>query len=582
MIHRISSSLRTFKELSFRPGLNIVVAEKSDGATDRQTRNSSGKSSLIEIIHFLLGSNCDNESIFRRETLNEHNFSMSFDLGGFRITSMRSGENKSRVIVDGSNHNWPVQPKISRDGETSLSNDIEWRTILGTEMFGLPPDTETYGPTFRAMIAYFVRRESSGGFQDVEVQSRKQQGWDQQVNLSYLLGLDWSIAHAVQKVRLQEKALATLKREAKSGMLGSLVGKSGELRSRLTVAERAVKKLAKELSGFRVLPEYETLEKEASVVAIKISELSTENYLDQTRIESVRQQLTDEKTPSIPDLERMYAEVEVVFPSLVQKQLADVQRFHEAIVRNRKTHLQVEIDKASRRIEQRRASIDVNDVRRIEILETLSAHGALDQFNRLQSELSRQQAEVEELRKRLEMAKRVESKDTELKIERGQLKQRLSQDLDDRSEILNEAVLLFEEFSQEISDHEGTLSVESTENGPEFSISVEGKRSKGIRSMQIFAFDLMLVVLWTRNNSGPGFLIHDSHLFDGMDSRQVANAIELGARQSQATGFQYILTMNSNDLDSAEFSSEFDPSPFLNPVRLSDKHETGGLFGMRI
>lgn len=449
-------------------------------------------------------------------------------------------------------------------------------------MFGLPPDVEAYGPTFRSMIAYFVRLESTGGFQDVEVQSRNQQNWDQQVNLSYLLGLDWTIAHAVQNVRLQEKALTTLKREAKTGMLGSLVGKSGELRSRLTVTERAVKKLAKELSGFRVLPEYEALEKEASAIAIMISELSNENYLDQTRLESIRQQLADEATPTIPDLQRMYAEVEIVFPGLVQKQLADVQKFHDAIVRNRKSHLQVEIDNAVRRVELRRTSIESNDARRIEILETLSAHGALDQFNRLQSELSRQQAEVEELRKRLEMAKRVESKDTELKIERGQLKQRLSQDLDDRSELLNEAVLLFEEFSQEISDHEGTLSVESTENGPEFSISVEGKRSKGIRSMQIFAFDLMLAVLWTRNRSGPGFLVHDSHLFDGMDSRQVANAIELGARQSQTTGFQYILTMNSNDLDAAEFSKDFESTPFLNPVRLSDKHETGGLFGMRI
>lgn len=51
---------------------------------------------------------------------------MSFDLGGFRITSTRSGENKARVIVDGSNHTWPVQPKLNRDGETSLSNDTEW------------------------------------------------------------------------------------------------------------------------------------------------------------------------------------------------------------------------------------------------------------------------------------------------------------------------------------------------------------------------------------------------------------------------------------------------------------------------
>ena len=58
MIHRIPSSLPTFKTLEFRPGLTLLLADKSPGATDRQTRNSAGKSSVIEIIHFVLGARC--------------------------------------------------------------------------------------------------------------------------------------------------------------------------------------------------------------------------------------------------------------------------------------------------------------------------------------------------------------------------------------------------------------------------------------------------------------------------------------------------------------------------------------------
>ena len=38
----------------------------------------------------------------------------------------------------------------------------------------------------------------------------------------------------------------------------------------------------------------------------------------------------------------------------------------------------------------------------------------------------------------------------------------------------------------------------------------------------IFCFDLMLADLATRRGLSPGFLIHDSHLFDGVDERQVA------------------------------------------------------------
>ena len=100
--------------------------------------------------------------------------------------------------------------------------------------------------------------------------------------------------------------------------------------------------------------------------------------------------------------------------------------------------------------------------------------------------------------------------------------------------------------------------------------------------MQTFCFDLMLSVLWSLKGLGPGFLVHDSHLFDGMDSRQVANVLELGAATANKHGFQYIVTINSDQLEAAEFSDSFDSDDFRNPVELTDKNETGGIFGMRI
>ena len=99
--------------------------------------------------------------------------------------------------------------------------------------------------------------------------------------------------------------------------------------------------------------------------------------------------------------------------------------------------------------------------------------------------------------------------------------------------------------------------------------------------MQIFCFDLMLTEISLKNGRGPGFLIHDSHLFDGVDERQVAKALQLGAERAEAAGFQYIVTMNSDVLPRDGFKPGFDIHTYVMNSRLTDATDVGGLFGLR-
>ena len=100
MIHRIYSTLPTFKNLEFKPGLNVLLAEKSEGATSKQTRNRAGKTSLIEIIHFLAGANAEKDSLCRSEAIVDATFGMDFDLAGSRTKVERCGANKSKINLD--------------------------------------------------------------------------------------------------------------------------------------------------------------------------------------------------------------------------------------------------------------------------------------------------------------------------------------------------------------------------------------------------------------------------------------------------------------------------------------------------
>jgi uncharacterized protein YydD (DUF2326 family) len=109
---------------------------------------------------------------------------------------------------------------------------------------------------------------------------------------------------------------------------------------------------------------------------------------------------------------------------------------------------------------------------------------------------------------------------------------------------------------------------------------MQGSRSKGIKNMQIFCFDMMLMRLCAKRRVGPGFLVHDSHLFDGVDGRQVISALKVGAETAKELGFQYIVTMNEDDAFK-EKTAGFDLRDFVLPTVLTDAREDGGLFGFR-
>jgi uncharacterized protein YydD (DUF2326 family) len=583
MIHQIySPTLSTFKRLEFRPGLNLIVAVKSPGATDRQTRNSAGKSSFVEIVHFLLGGTSNPDSIFRTPALVAHSFGMKFDVGGRTVTVERSGEPRSKVrLVAGFDESWPKDATVDREtGMASISNE-DWKQSLGERVFKLPNDAPKFSPTFRSMFGFFARRRDDAGFKDPEAFSQDADPGDVRTGLSYLLGLDWQLARQIRELRERERSLKVLRKELKSGVYGKVMEPASELKSKVTVTERRLSKMQEDVDSFRVLPEYRELEAEASRIAIDQSELANQNTIDQETIDSLRAALMSELPPDVSDLERVYKEAGVVVSPGAMERIEAARKFHESIIANRRAHLENDIAQLTSQIAKRRSEMERIDARRRQVMEVLSAHGALDQYSKIQSEVTRVRSELIAYKHRLEVADLVETTKTDLALERAQLHKQLMLDHKDRAREIDQAVLQFEELSEFLSEREGTLSITPLESGPEFRVDVPSHRSGAVKSMQIFCFDVMLQLIAQRRGVSPGFLVHDSHLFDGMDPRQRGKALRLGAELSVKHGFQYIVTLNSDQLEDADVREHFDPKPYLVEPQLTDATDEGGLFGFR-
>jgi uncharacterized protein YydD (DUF2326 family) len=246
MIRRFGSDLESFKTLTFRPGLNVLLADKSAGATDRQSRNGAGKTSLIELVHFLFGADVRKESIFRSDILSPWTFDLAVDIGGEAISAARSGAKPSRIVINGPVEAWPILPQFDeRAGHFELSNE-NWKANLGALWFGLPvssgDEADRFQPSFRSLFSYFARRQLSGGFQQPMQHSTMQQTWDQQVSICYLLGLDWTIPGKFQELRSQEKVAQELRKAARSGDLGRFFGKAADLRTSYGQKNKSIRK----------------------------------------------------------------------------------------------------------------------------------------------------------------------------------------------------------------------------------------------------------------------------------------------------------------------------------------------------
>ncbi len=584
MIRRIGCDQPSFKTLTFHSGLNILLADKTQGSHDRQSRNGAGKTSLVEVVHFLLGADAPLKGIFRSEALVEWTFNLAVDICGNTVNVARSGSKPSRIQISGLPHDVLGISEPLIGSESHSIRNVRWRTILGDLWFRLPAQVNgstNYLPSFRSLFPLFARRQESGGFQNPTQHTTRQSQWLEQVSVSYLLGLDWRISRSIQQLRDRQRDAKNLRKALESGIVGTSLNTVAEVRTKLTVANARTKRLRTRLDGFRVVPEYKELEEEADRITKHVNESNSANVADRALVRELQASIAAEAPPDVGDLERLYGESGVVLPELPRRRFEEVARFHTAVIKNRCWHLESEIESATRRISTRDKSNIELDRRRRQIMEVLESSGALEHYTRLREELGRAEGESEMLRERLEIAERLETATTEVDLKRTQLLRALQDDIRERDDIVREAILEFEDLSEALYERAGSLTVSATKNGPRFDFRIDAERSKGITNMQIFCFDLMLTEICARHDMSPGFLVHDSHLFDGVDERQVAKALQLGAERAEAGGFQYIVTLNSDAVPTEGFRPGFDLHDHVMDTRLTDATETGGLFGIR-
>lgn len=579
MIHQVTANHPTFHPVTFGPGLNLVIAERTATSAQKDTRNGLGKTSLLEIIDFCLGSSGKSLCI---PALKSWAFTLEITLSGNRVKATRSIDKPKTIVIEGPTIGWVEQPDEDEETKQQVFSLERWKVLLGLALFGLArtDDGFKYRPTYRSLFSYF-NRLGLDAYHDPFRHFRAQKPWDTQLNIAFLLGLSWQLPSKGQELKDQEQALKALGDAAKAGVLEGRSSTLGELEAERVQVEEQVKQEREALASFKVHPQYENIQTTVDQQTAEIHRLVNENVLLRRKLAQYKEAVESEQPPDPEAIESLYKEVGIVFPGAVKKTLADAKDFHFKIIENRKAFLSTEIERIEAEIKTREKQTQELTNKRAELLEILQTHGALQEHTRLQEHHVETKERLEQIRSSISNISELTSKKRTIKIARTELAKVMEQDHQEKRGTWEKAVRLFNDHSLALYKSPGRLVIDITETGYVYEVEIDRSGSEGIGKMKIFCFDLLLLQTLCAKGGCIDFLLHDSVLYDGVDSRQKALAIELAARTTAECGAQYICTMNSDMIPEArDFSPGFDIKKYVK-LTLTDKDPGGSLLGIQ-
>ncbi len=571
-----------FNTVNFTDGFNVILAERAQDSTDKDSRNGLGKTTLIEIIHFCLGGSAKPQHSLRSKELEGWVFTLEFQIQDEKIIVSRSTTELGYVMIhpDTDWSAWEVQPTFNKKNANEARIKVtQWRKLLGSLVFGLSfQDDGKYKPKFRALINYKARRKH---FDKPFENAQRQQPWDQKLHNAILLDLNWTFVHDWQMLKLRKDHVDSLKRASRGGdsVLARIVGTISELDNEKVRLEQRIATVKDELDNFRVHSQYEAIQREANDITEAVHSL-TNNILQNRRlIEYYEQRIGEEQSTSDIDVSGLYEQAGVDLPNSVVKRIEDVREFHSQIVENRKEYLNSEIQRLRNLVHKETEQRDNLSDQRARSMSILAEYGALKEYTSLQGSFAEMVSQLSQIQARIEQLKLVQIEDSQIKIEKQQLKLDALADFEERTKV-KEARRIFNDNSEKLYEASGNLNIDIRDSGYSFDINIMRDGSDGVDKMKVFCYDLMIAELWAGNINHPQFLIHDSTIFADVDERQFAKALSLAKEKSEKFGFQYIITLNSDKVPWTELSEYFDINSYVRLILTDDKPE-GSLLGIR-
>ena len=532
---KLSSNLEKFKTVDFKYGLNIIIGERTnpDNKDTKDSYNGVGKSLLIEILHFCLGSN---KITAFSKNIPEAIFYLEFEDYNKNIHKItRECSDKQVIYLDNKKY----------DKLTDFQDKMQDLVFIDV------PDQK--GLSFRSLISRFIRRYKSN-YSKYYNYVKNEQPYNEVVVNSYLLGLDSNIVERKMNVKDITTTLNNAKKSLKQDKLLLEYFKGNkDIKFQLTELKEQKERLENQIQNFKVAENYNEMKENSDKLSQQKNILNNELFVINRNIDKIEKANSVEIQLKPEELFDMYKETSLLFPETVIRTIEEVTEFHENLLKNRAEVYSTQLKTFRERKNEIEHQLKEVSNKLNDSLSFLNKHGALNEYVALNSKYNKI---VEQYNKLNDYNKLIKDYEFELSVkkkEKEDVKIDIKSYLDESIDVQDKLMKQFRFFSKQFyKDKSSGLSINGNykDNKIAWNIhaDIEDDSSDGVNEVLIFCFDF---TMFSAGNHNVHFLFHDSRLFSNMDPRQRYTALTVAdAFLSKNPNLQYIVSLNEDMIES--------------------------------
>ena len=545
-------------------GLTLVIG-KSTSTDKNNTYNGVGKSLLLQIVNFCLGSN---KIPAFEQYLSGWEFYLSFKVGDKTFTANRSAKTQNKIYL----------------------NDKEFgQTAFNVEMERMLVDIPENSPylTFRTVLSRFYR--TGRGSYVSSLVTAKEQPFSSLVNNAFLLELDLDYVYQKRNTRKRYQELDNFEKSFKKDPIIREYY-TGDLDvefeiSRLTLD---IKKLESDIKNYNVAENYAAIQAEADSMAEKLSQLKNRLYYLNTSIKNVRHSMSLYQDMDLEKVYSLYGEITDLFKEGTLQTLENVTVFHKSIHTKRSDRLAKELKKLSIALSEEEKSKTELQKAFDEKMKLLAKSRALDFFAAINAQLTELKSKLSKLQDYKNISAHSKKEMAEALKELSSQEVSTIEYLEAYKDQDHPVYLGFSDLANEFyPEVPAGISIQNNEgnNQERFKISakIQNDSSDGINEVKIFCYDLNNLI----NSRVHHFqsIFHDSRILSDIDPRQRAILLQRAHTLTKASDKQYIATINEDQLTSLKdvlTEEEFEEIFATVRLELKDDSPESKLLGIQI